>query len=103
MNVLIAETIDLGEYPETHIYMFYTNSESVSPSVHSALESMNDCMGLKVSEMLCKASGTLDKATAGSRHNPVDLEDGDPMDIDFDHGKSGERRPCTTTVRSTDS
>lgn len=102
MNVLMAETIDLGEYPESHMYMFYTNSESVSPSVHSALDSMSDCMGLKISEMLCKASKTLDKATAGSRHNPVDLEGGDPMDIDFDHGKSGERRPCTTTVRSTD-
>jgi len=94
-------TVDLGAYPESHMYMFYTNSESVSPSVHSALDAMRDCMGLKVAEMLCKASKTLDKATAGSRHNPVDLEDGDPMDIDSDHGKSRAILFCTMTVRST--
>ncbi len=99
INVLTEETVDLGEYPESHMYMFYTNSESVSPSVHSALDAMSDCMGLKVSEMLCKASRTLDKATAGSRHNPVDLDDGDPMDIDSDHGKSGTRQSCTMTVQ----
>lgn len=83
------------------MYMFYTNSESVSPSIHSALDAMSDCMGLKVSEMLCKASKALDKATAGSRHNPVDLEDGDPMDIDSDHGKSGTSKIFLITVRST--
>ena len=48
---------------------------------------MSDCQGLKVSDMMGKVSKSLDKATAGSRHNPVDLEDGDPMLIDSDNGK----------------
>lgn len=69
------------------MYMFYTNSESVPETVRSALDAMSDCRGLSVSEMLYKTSRTLDKATYGSRHNPVDLEDGDPMMIDSDPGK----------------
>lgn len=79
--------IDLGEYPESHVYMFYTNSDHVPPAVHSAIDSMSDCNGLRVSDMLCKASKSLDKATAGCQHNPVDLEGGDPMEVDSDDGK----------------
>ena len=37
---------------------------------------------MKVSDMMAKVVKTLDKASAGSRHNPVDLDDGDPMQID---------------------
>ena len=47
---------------------------------------MSDCQRLKVLDMIGKVSKSLDKATAGSRHNPVDLEDGDPMLIDSDNG-----------------
>ena len=64
--------------------MFYTDSENVPPAVHSVLDSMSECLGMKVSDMMCKLVKSLDKATAGSRHNPVDIEDGDPMVIDSD-------------------
>ena len=70
------------------MYMFYTNAENVPQSIHSALDAMSDCQSMKVSDMMCKLCKTLDKATAGSRHNPVDLEDGDPMQIDSDNGKA---------------
>lgn len=66
------------------MYMIYTDSEHVPPSMHSALDHMSNCPGMKVSDMMAKVVKTLDKATAGSRHNPVDIDDGDPMQIDSD-------------------
>lgn len=66
------------------MYMFYTNSEKASSSIHSALDAMSNCQSMKVSDMMCKLVKALDKATAGSRDNPVDLDDGDPMAIDSD-------------------
>ena len=66
--------------------MFYTNAESVPQPIHEALDAMSDCQGMKVSNMMSKLTRCLDKATAGTRHNPVDLEDGDPMAIDSDNG-----------------
>lgn len=75
---------DLGEYPESHMYMIYTKSENMPPSLHSALDEMGNCPNMKVSNMMAKVVKTLDKATAGSRHNPVDIDDGDPMQIDSD-------------------
>lgn len=64
--------------------MFYTDSSNVPPEIHSALDSMSDCSGMKVMDMMAKLVKTLDKATAGSRHNPVDIDDPDPMVIDSD-------------------
>ncbi|KAL6715304.1 hypothetical protein ACLMJK_007569 [Lecanora helva] len=72
---------DLGEYPESHLYMFYTNSENVPQPIHSALDSMSQCQSMTVSDMMHKVSKTLDKASAGSRHNPIDVVDGDHMSI----------------------
>ena len=66
------------------MYMIYTDSENVPPSIHSALDDMSNCPGMKVADMMTKVVKTLDKATAGSRHNPVDIDDGDPMQIDSD-------------------
>ena len=66
------------------MYMIYTDSENVHPSVHSALDDMSNCPGMNVADMMAKVVKTLDKATAGSRHNPVDIDDGDPMQIDTD-------------------
>ena len=66
------------------MYMIYTDSENMPPPVHSALDDMSNCTGMKVSDMMAKVVKTLDKATAGSRHNPVEIEDGDPMQIDSD-------------------
>ena len=66
------------------MYMIYTDSEHVPSSIHSALDEMSSCLGMKVSDMMTKVVKTLDKATAGSRHNPVDIDDGDPMQIDSD-------------------
>ena len=66
------------------MYMIYTDSENVPTSIHSALDDMSNCPGLKVSDMMAKVVKTLDKATAGSRHNPVDIDEGDPMQIDSD-------------------
>ncbi|KAK4690147.1 hypothetical protein P7C71_g6577, partial [Lecanoromycetidae sp. Uapishka_2] len=75
---------DVGDYPTSHMYMFYTDSNNVSQEVHSALESMSECSGMKVVDMMAKLVKSLDKATAGSRHNPVDVDDPDPMMIDSD-------------------
>lgn len=83
--------IDLGDYPQSHLYMFYTNSENVPQSVHSALDAMSNCQSMKVSDMMAKLVKALDKATAGSRHNPLDLDNGDPMMIDSDNGKASHR------------
>ena len=85
---LMYQLTDLGEYPDSHMYMMYTDSQNVPQSLHDALDAMSDCQGMKVIEMMVKVSKTFDKATAGSRHNPVDLEDGDPMVIDSADGES---------------
>ena len=66
------------------MYMIYTDSEKVPPSIHSALDDMSNCPGMKVLDMMAKVVKTLDKATAGSRHNPVEIDQGDPMQIDSD-------------------
>ena len=66
--------------------MIYTNSENVPPTVHSALEAMSNCHGLKVLDMLFKVVKSLDKATSGSQKNPVDLDEPDSMELDSDHG-----------------
>lgn len=66
------------------MYMIYTDSENMPSSIHSALDDMSNCPGMKVYDMMAKVVKTLDKATAGSRHNPVDIDDGDPMQIDSD-------------------
>lgn len=66
------------------MYMIYSDSENMPSSIHSALDDMSNCPGMKVSDMMAKVVKTLDKATAGSRHNPVDIDDGDPMQIDSD-------------------
>ena len=68
------------------MYMIYTNSENVPPKVHSALEAMSNCHGLKVLDMLFKVVKSLDKATSGSQTNPVDLDDADHMELDSDQG-----------------
>lgn len=83
--ILTENNKDLGEYPESHIYMIYTNSENVPRSVHSALDNMDSFMGVKVADMIDKVVKVLDIATAGSQHNPVDLDDGDPVILDSDH------------------
>lgn len=69
------------------MYMIYTNSENVPPTVHSALDAMSNYEGLKVADMLNKVVKSLDKATSGSRQNPVDVDDPDPMEIDSDNGQ----------------
>lgn len=79
---------DVGDYPASHMYMFYTDSSNVPPEVHSALDSMSECSGMKVLDMMAKLVKSLDKGTAGSRHNPVDIDNPDPMVIDSDQGKS---------------
>ena len=64
------------------MYMIYTDADNVPPSIHSALDDMSNCLGMKVLDMVAKVVRTLDKATASSRHDPVDFDDGDPMQID---------------------
>ena len=66
------------------MYMIYTDSEKVPAAIHSALDDMGNYPGMRVSDMMAKAVRALDKTTAGSRHNPVDIDDGDPMQIDSD-------------------
>ena len=85
------------------MYMIYTNSEKVPPKVHSALEAMSNCHGLKVSDMLLKVVKSLDKATSGSQNNPVNLDDPDHMELDSDQGSSIVRlreRRSVLTIRT---
>ena len=70
--------------------MIYTNSEHVPKAIHEALDSMGSYTAIKVPSMLASIVRNLDKATSGSRHNPVDLEDGDPMAIDSDNTSEPE-------------
>ena len=46
------------------------------------MQDIGDFPGLTISQMLTKVAKTLSKATAGSRTNPVDLDDLDAMDVD---------------------
>ena len=46
------------------------------------MQEIGDFPGLTICQMLNKVSRTLSKATAGSRVNPVDLDDVDAMDLD---------------------
>ncbi len=78
--LLIWFPVDLGEYPSSHEYYVYTDSTNVPASISSALQEPGSLHGLVLSQMLSKITKLLDKATAGSKHNPVDLDD--PMDID---------------------
>ena len=83
------------------MYMIYTNSENVPPKVHSALEAMSNCHGLKVPDMLLKVVKSLDKSTSGSQNNPVDLDDPEPMELDSDPGShlvSLRERQSTLTI-----
>ena len=83
---VIAMVPELGDYPASHSYMFFTNTDEVEPQVHKAIDNMPECTSLKVGDMLANAVKILDKATAGSRLNPVNLSDdiNDPMSIDSD-------------------
>ena len=73
--------IDVGDYPTSHQYMVYTSSENVPPSINAALTDPSVFDGMKVSQMLSKIVKILNKATAGSSQNPVDVDE-DLMDID---------------------
>ena len=64
----------------SHDYYVYTDSANVPPSISSALQEPGPLQGLVLSQVLSKIVKLLDKATAGSERNPVDLDD--PMDVD---------------------
>jgi len=72
---------DVGDYPTSHQYFIYTNSENVPPEITAALSDFDVYAGLKVSQVLTKIVKLLDKTSAGSRSNPLCI-DGDPMDMD---------------------
>ncbi|MCJ1391300.1 hypothetical protein MMC18_004163 [Xylographa bjoerkii] len=72
---------DVGDYPATHQYFLYTDSENAPPEATAALSDVDLFTGMQVSQMLSKTVKILDQATAGSRSHPVCLDD-DPMDLD---------------------
>ncbi|MCJ1473725.1 hypothetical protein MMC13_002376 [Lambiella insularis] len=76
-----AHISDVGDYPSSHQYFVYTNSENVPPEVTIALSDVGLFDGMQVSLMLSKAAKILDQATAGSFSHPVCVDE-DPMDID---------------------
>ena len=77
---LLTKSPDLGEYPSSHEYYVYTDSANVPAAISSALQEPGSLQGLVLSQMLSKIVRILDKATKGSKHNPVDLDD--PMEVD---------------------
>ena len=78
--LLMQFSTDLGDYPSSHEYYVYTDSANVPAPISSALQEPGPLQGLVLSQMLSKIVKLLDKATSGSEHNPVDLDD--PMDVD---------------------
>lgn len=55
------------------------------------MQDIGDFPGMQIYPMLYKVAKALSKATAGSQLNPVDLDDGDPMDVDdLDRELNGE-------------
>ncbi|KAI4240000.1 MAG: hypothetical protein LQ352_007743, partial [Teloschistes flavicans] len=76
-----ALVTDVGSYPSSHMYMIYTTAENIPAHVSTALEDVGTLDGLDISQMLSKVARILDAATAGSKDNPLDLDD-DDMDMD---------------------
>ena len=71
--------------------MVYTNSQHVAKPIHQALDEMGNFIGTKVLQMLTGVVKSLDKATAGSQGNPVDLDDDDdPMVVDSDNASDAD-------------
>ena len=68
------------------MYMYFTKSDNVAPQLDGAVATMNDCSRLKVSDMLARLTTALDKAIAGSKHDPMSLENGanHPVIVDSD-------------------
>ena len=85
---IVALVPDLGDYPQTHSYMFFTNSDHVPQAVSKIIDQMPDCAHLRVSDMLSKVAKVINKSTVGSKANPVDLEGQaeDGMDLDPESG-----------------
>ncbi|KAI4136626.1 MAG: hypothetical protein LQ341_005522 [Variospora aurantia] len=76
-----ALVTDVGEYPLSHMYMIYTTSENIPADVGEEIQDVGTLDGLRVGDMLSKVTKRLDKATAGSEHDPVNLDE-DAMDCD---------------------
>lgn len=72
---------DVSDYPTSHIYIMCTDGADVPASINTAMRDIGDFAGAPIEEMLQKAAKILNKATAGSRANPVSLDD-DLMDND---------------------
>lgn len=68
------------------MYMVYTTAENIPAHVSTALEDVGPLEGLDVSQMLSKVARVLDAASAGSKSNPLDLDD-DDLEMD-DHDLS---------------
>lgn len=81
VTTIHALVTDVGDYPSSHMYMIYTTSENIPSHISTAIEDVGTLDGLRVSEMLSKIARLLDKATIGSRLDPLDLED-DAMDCE---------------------
>lgn len=64
--------------------MIYTTSENIPAHISTAIEDVGTFDGLRVNDMLFRLTKLLDKATAGSQQNPLNLDDDDTMDCD-DH------------------
>lgn len=62
--------------------MVYTNSESVPPAIHTALDSMDISKASNVMDAITHVVTKLDKASEGSRFNPVDLDNNNLTVID---------------------
>ncbi|KAL8819797.1 MAG: hypothetical protein Q9191_007653 [Dirinaria sp. TL-2023a] len=72
---------DVSDYPTSHAYIMCTDSADVPASINTAMRDIGDFAGAPIDQMLQKTAKILCKATAGSRANPVSLDD-DPMIID---------------------
>ena len=77
----------VDDYPTSHTYFVYTNSENVDRKITKALEDFSLPEGVKLAPMLTKVAKILGKATTkthvaiGSQFRPINL-DSDAMDID---------------------
>lgn len=71
------------------MFMIYTDSDHVPQAIHETLNTMDNCIGIRLASMLASVVRRLDKAilgNAGSQFDSLEHDDGNPMALDSDQG-----------------
>ena len=74
-------SLDVGDYPSSHSYFVWTTSDHVPKEVNSTLDDSNGMTGT-IPQIVANIARSIKRATAGSKSNPVDIDDDEEMDVD---------------------